>query len=202
MCAVLSLIPVNRPERTHLTSSGLCDAMFCASCSVLMLMPQAPEEAGFVGRSADRLGRLPGIGGGRCGSLPRGRLPALRGAFLPQRALARAAQESACRSGHAQGDEAGRGGRARRRRDRGDADVLLVPIPALIKLKTNNPVERLLREACRRTKVVGAFPDGQSALMLVAARLRYVSTTQWGLRKYMNVGLLKEMDREVDYAAA
>ena len=62
-----------------------------------------------------------------------------------------------------------------------------------IKLKTNNPMERLLREARRRTKVVGAFPDGQSALMLVAARLRHVSTTQWGSRKYMNVGLLKEV---------
>ena len=32
-----------------------------------------------------------------------------------------------------------------------------------IKLKTNNPMERLLREARRRNKVVGAFPDGQSA---------------------------------------
>ena len=71
-----------------------------------------------------------------------------------------------------------------------------------IKLKTNNPMERLLREARRRTKVVGAFPDGQSALMLVAARLRHVSTTQWGLRKYMNGGLLKEMDQEVVYSAA
>jgi len=41
-----------------------------------------------------------------------------------------------------------------------------------IKLKTNNPMERLLKEVRRRTKVVGAFPDGHSALMLVAARLR------------------------------
>ena len=69
-------------------------------------------------------------------------------------------------------------------------------------MKTNNPMERLLREARRRTKVVGAFPDGQSALMLVAARLRHVSTTQWGSRKYMNVRLLKEMDKEVVFAAA
>lgn len=44
-----------------------------------------------------------------------------------------------------------------------------------LKLKTNNPMERLLREVRRRTKVVGAFPDGHSALMLVAARLRHVS---------------------------
>ena len=55
-----------------------------------------------------------------------------------------------------------------------------------IKLKTNNPMERLLKEARRRTKVVGAFPDGHSALMLVAARLRHVSATTWGTRKYMN----------------
>ena len=38
--------------------------------------------------------------------------------------------------------------------------------------------------------------------MLVAARLRHVSATQWGLRKYMNVGLHTKMDREVAYAAA
>jgi putative transposase len=52
---------------------------------------------------------------------------------------------------------------------------------------TNNPVERLLKEARRRTKVVGAFPDGQSALMLVAARPGHVSTASWGLRKFMNM---------------
>jgi transposase-like protein len=40
-----------------------------------------------------------------------------------------------------------------------------------LKLKTNNPMERLMKEARRRTKVVGAFPDDHSALMLVAARL-------------------------------
>ena len=71
-----------------------------------------------------------------------------------------------------------------------------------IKLKTNNPMERLLREARRRTKVVGAFPDGHSALMLVAARLRHVSATTWGTRKYMNMKLLEEMDKEAVYSAA
>ena len=72
-----------------------------------------------------------------------------------------------------------------------------------IKLKTNNPMERLLREARRRTKVVGAFPDGQSALMLVAARLRHVSATSWGTRKYMNMRLLTLMDnRAVAESAA
>jgi transposase-like protein len=46
-----------------------------------------------------------------------------------------------------------------------------------IKLQTNNPMERLLKEARRRTKVVGAFPDGKSALMPVAARPRHVAST-------------------------
>jgi transposase-like protein len=54
-------------------------------------------------------------------------------------------------------------------------------------LRTNNPLERLNREVRRRTRVVGAFPDGQSALMLVAARLRHVAGTRWGLRRYLDM---------------
>jgi len=53
-------------------------------------------------------------------------------------------------------------------------------------------MERLLKEIRRRSKVVGAFPDGKSALMLSAARLRHVSGTQWGTRKYMDMDLLFE----------
>ena len=37
------------------------------------------------------------------------------------------------------------------------------------RIRTNNMLERLMREIRRRTRVVGAFPDGRSALMLVAA---------------------------------
>ena len=59
-------------------------------------------------------------------------------------------------------------------------------------IRTNNPLERLMREIRRRTRVVGAFPDGQSALMLVAARLRHVSGTRWGTRQYLNMGRLTE----------
>jgi putative transposase len=52
-------------------------------------------------------------------------------------------------------------------------------------LRTNNPLERIIREIRRRTRVVGAFPDGHSALMLVAARLRHIASTKWGRRRYM-----------------
>ena len=54
-------------------------------------------------------------------------------------------------------------------------------------LRTNNPLERLIREVRRRTRVVGNFPDGNSALMLVAARLRHIAGTKWGLRRYMDM---------------
>lgn len=55
------------------------------------------------------------------------------------------------------------------------------------KIRTNNVIERLNREIRRRTRVVGTFPDGNSALMLVCARLRHVAGTQWGNKKYMNM---------------
>ena len=60
-------------------------------------------------------------------------------------------------------------------------------------IRTNNPLERVLREVRRRTRVVGCFPDGRSALMLVCARLRHVSGTKWGLRRYMSMERLREV---------
>jgi transposase-like protein len=63
-------------------------------------------------------------------------------------------------------------------------------------LRTNNPLERIMKEIRRRTRVVGSFPDGRSALMLVAARLRHIAGTKWGLRKYMNMDRLKEQEKE------
>ena len=47
------------------------------------------------------------------------------------------------------------------------------------RIRTNNTIECLNREIKRRTKVIGAFPDGQSALMLVCARLRHAAATSW-----------------------
>jgi transposase-like protein len=60
-------------------------------------------------------------------------------------------------------------------------------------IRTNNPLERLMREIRRRTRVVGAFPDGKSALMLVAARLRYVAATRWGTKRYLQMNRLAEV---------
>ena len=69
------------------------------------------------------------------------------------------------------------------------------------RIRTNNPLERVMKEIRRRTKVIGAFPDGESALMLCAARLRHVAGTQWGTKKYLSMGLLNEMKIEQQMTA-
>lgn len=60
------------------------------------------------------------------------------------------------------------------------------------RIRTNNALERIMKEIRRRTKVVGAFPDGNSALMLCAARLRHIAGTKWGQKRYLNMELLKD----------
>ena len=55
-----------------------------------------------------------------------------------------------------------------------------------LKIRTNNGLERIMKEIRRRTRVVGSFPDGYSAMMLVGARLRHISTTKWGTRQYLS----------------
>ena len=64
------------------------------------------------------------------------------------------------------------------------------------RMRTNNAIERPDREIRRRTRVVGTFPDGNSALMLVTARLKYVAESEWGSRRYLDVTLLEEAHRE------
>ena len=81
------------------------------------------------------------------------------------------------------------------------AKPLAKPLPGgpsehWLKIRTNNMLERLNREIRRRTRVVGTFPDGESALMLVCARLRHVTGTQWGVKRYMSMKSLEQMDRE------
>ena len=68
------------------------------------------------------------------------------------------------------------------------------------RIRTNNVIERLNREIRRRTRVVGTFPDGNSALMLVCARLRHVAGTQWGNKKYMNMKHLEAALEDVSIA--
>ena len=46
------------------------------------------------------------------------------------------------------------------------------------RIRTNNVIERLNREILRRIRMVGIFPDGNSALMLVCARLRHVAAAR------------------------
>lgn len=64
------------------------------------------------------------------------------------------------------------------------------------RIRTNNPLERVMKEIKRRTKVVGSFPDGRSALMLSAARLRHVAGTRWGTRRYLHMDRLYELEHE------
>jgi putative transposase len=63
------------------------------------------------------------------------------------------------------------------------------------RIRTNNLLERLMKEIRRRTRVVGAFPDGNSAVMLAAARLRHVAGTEWADRAYLDMALLRDHDR-------
>ena len=67
-----------------------------------------------------------------------------------------------------------------------------------LKIRTNNVIERMNREIRRRTRVVGTFPDGKSALMLVCARLRYVSGKEWGAKRYLCMKYLTEAATEVE----
>ena len=69
------------------------------------------------------------------------------------------------------------------------------------RIRTNNPLERIMKEIRRRTRVVGAFPDGKSAIMLVGARLRHIAGTKWGSKRYLNMNLLREMEVEKEYVA-
>lgn len=65
-----------------------------------------------------------------------------------------------------------------------------------LKIRSNNVIERLNREIRRRTRVVGSFPDGNSALMLVCARLRHIESTAWGEKRYMSMNHLGSTDED------
>jgi putative transposase len=64
---------------------------------------------------------------------------------------------------------------------------LAFPREHWLRIRTNNPLERINREIRRRTRVVGAFPDGNSAVMLITARLRHIAGTTWSSKRYLNM---------------
>jgi putative transposase len=67
-------------------------------------------------------------------------------------------------------------------------------------IPVNNPLERVMREIRRRTRVVGAFPDGNSALNLAAARLRHIAGTRRSTKRYLNMDLLEQRHLTVQSA--
>ena len=70
-----------------------------------------------------------------------------------------------------------------------------------IRIRTNNPLERIMKEIRRRTRVVGSFPDGHSALMLVAARLRHIAGTKGGAKRYLSMEPLYKQEFETQATA-
>lgn len=77
----------------------------------------------------------------------------------------------------------------------GETTACLLPgFPANhgIKLRTNDMIGRLNREIRRRTRVVGGFPDSDSALTLVCAGIRYVTSRSWSDRRYMDMSRLDD----------
>lgn len=79
----------------------------------------------------------------------------------------------------------------------------MFPSEHWLRIRSNNGIERMNREIRRRTNSVGTFPDGNSALMLVCARLRHISATDWGTKTYLHMNRLYAMehDREVSKEA-
>lgn len=75
-------------------------------------------------------------------------------------------------------------------------EYMAFPREHWLRIRTNNPLERIMREIRRRTRVVGNFPDGNSALMLVAARLRHIAGSRWGSHKHLDMEKINEMDKE------
>ena len=62
------------------------------------------------------------------------------------------------------------------------------------RIRTNNGIERINRKIRRRTRVVGTFPDGNSALMLVTERLKCIVEHERDKRRHLDISKLEEMD--------
>lgn len=62
------------------------------------------------------------------------------------------------------------------------------------RIRTNNGIERIDCEIRRRTRAVGTYPDGNSVVILVSARLKYIVEHEWSKRRYLDMSKLEEMD--------
>ena len=156
--------------------------------------------------------------------LSRGQLAALHGPLVPQRDERGTQEQGEGSDGHAQSDPrpGGPSGSARQSRPVAEKlDTMRLSQAATIvrdgvdetlsymafprehwtRIRTNNVLERIMREIRRRTRVVGNFPDGKSALMLVAARLRHIAGTRWGKRIYLDMERLREVKQATDEVA-
>ena len=72
---------------------------------------------------------------------------------------------------------------------------MMFPVSHWKRIRTNNPLERIMKEIRRRTRAVGSFPDGNSAVMLTTARLRHISETRWGSCRYLDMSKLDRMTK-------
>ena len=52
--------------------------------------------------------------------------------------------------------------------------------------------KRVNRKIRQRMRMAGTFPDGNSALMVVAARLRHIASTKWGMKRYMKMDFINK----------
>jgi transposase-like protein len=90
------------------------------------------------------------------------------------------------------GLRANQGGRACGDGGSRDAGLLGFPEEHWRRIRTNNSLERILREIRRRTRVVWRIPRRQSALNLAAGRLRHIAGAAWPTKRYLNTELLKD----------
>ena len=157
--------------------------------------------------------------------LPEAALPTLHGAFLSQRLQPRPFNQGSRSEPHAQGHSCQESREAADKKAQAivedlratkmgkAADLVEQAVHETLtyygfpdihwqKIRTNNPLERIMKEIRRRTRVVGAFPDGQSCLNLAAARLRHIAGTTWSAKCYMNMRPLYQQQQSETEAVA
>ena len=70
------------------------------------------------------------------------------------------------------------------------------------KIRTNNPLERIMKEIEAQNPRRRCLSDGQSCLNLAAARLRHIAGTTWSAKCYMNMRPLYQQQQSETEAVA